>query len=672
MLVADSEKTQLVARSSMKKIVTLVLTLMASLATADETLPFIVVESARINAAGDLDPGQSTGPVRVLDRSDIENRTATVADALSDQAGIQIRQSGGLGSASSVSIRGSTSRQVQVVLDGMLLNDPVTGGVDLGKLSLTDVSRIQVYPSGAPAQLPQAGIGGVVILESLGKDIENTTSLNMGAGSFDTYRTGFFNSGSQDDVYYWLSMDRQTSNNDFRYPNDSNWFNPNDGSHTRRRNADYQQDAISTKLGWEINRTARLDALVQYTRYEQGVPTIQNWRDNNATLDNETFRLQLHGQEQGWLAGRLHSSHRLIIGDITEHYDNRSGRVGLGVSAVKTDTRQLGLVNTLALLLGPHTLTTGVDATGYDYRQDDSLDNKPEDERERIQITSSLSHAWQSNDNLWRSQASLRLVHRRDDSRETLGDGTSKATSAREHHLGWQLGLTRLLGDNWTLSGNIANNIRVPTLQELYGQQGLFVGNPGLTPEESFNYDLTLRTDQGWGHGEVTAYFRKLEPAVVATYDARGVGRYRNLEAEIYGLEFDGHYSITDNWSLYGNATLQESRNTDRSAQTRFDKQLPGIYHQSYLAGTRWRFRPFELDLAYQFDDELYYDSANILAADARNTLNATLTWQKVWPGRSLTEARLEIRNITDKVYQDFNRFPGPGRGWFINLKHAF
>ena len=71
-------------------------------------------------------------------------------------------------------------------------------------------------------------------------------------------------------------------------------------------------------------------------------------------------------------------------------------------------------------------------------------------------------------------------------------------------------------------------------------------------------------------------------------------------------------------------------------------------------------------------DDELYYDSANILEADARETLNATVQWQRIWPDKSMTEARLEVRNITDEIYQDFNRFPGPGRGWFINIKHSF
>jgi len=656
----------------MKKILTLLSLLAATIVRAEDTLPFIVVEGTPVNAATDIDPRQATGPVRVLEGSSFENRSATLADVLGDQAGIQMRQSGGLGSASAISIRGSSSRQVQVLLDGMLLNDPVTGGVDLGKLALNDVRRIQVYPSGAPAQLPQAGIGGVIVMETLGKDIEDTTHVSFGAGSFDTYRTGLFNSGSHENLYYWLSLERQTSNNNFEYPNNSDWFNPNDGKTTKRRNASFEQDSVSSKLGWQLTPTGKIDTLLQYTRFEQGVPTIQNWRDNKASLANESLRLQLHAQEQGWLEGLLHTSHRLVIGDITEHYNNQSGRVGLGVSDVKTDTGQLGLVNTVSALLGRHTVTASMDITGYHYRQDDRSDTQPEDKRERIQLASSLSHAWYSSDHLWKSQAAIRRFHTDDESTEVKTSGATRETTRRDDHLGWQLGLTRWITTEWSLSGNIARNVRVPTLQELYGQQGLFIGNPDLKAEESLSYDLSIRTEQSWGYGEATGYFKILDPAVVATYDARGVGRYRNLKAEIFGAELDAKLSLTPRWSLYGNATLQESRNTDTAVRTRFDKKLPGIYHQSLVAGSQWQFRPFNVDVSYQVDDELYYDSANILQADARQVVNASLQWHRVWPDHSMTEALLEVRNLTDRVYQDFNRFPGPGRGWFINIKHSF
>lgn len=643
-----------------------------AVAHADDSAPFIVVESAPANAASTIDPSKATGPVRVIPRSEFENRTTNLADVLSDQTGVQIRQSGGLGSYSSVSVRGSTARQVQVVVDGMLLNDPVTGGVDMGKLGLHDISRIQVYPSGAPAQFAQAGIGGVVVMETLGKDIEDSTRINVGAGSFDTYKMGLFNSGSHEDFYYWVSLDRQSSNNDFEYPNSREWFNPNDGADTKRRNADYEQDAVSTKLGWEINNTSKLNALIQYNDNEQNIPSIQNWRNNKAFLTNETLRTQLHYQQQGWMDGQIHSSHRLIWTDTSERYNNKTGLVGLGTTDVYTDTDQLGLVNTLTWLLGNHTLSATIDIAQYSYKQHDKLGTDLPDKRERLQIASALSHQWLSDDSRWRSQISLRQYRINDDSDESLGNGSVTKTSSTDRYNSWQLGLSHYFADNWEISAGLARQVRVPTLQELYGQQGLFVGNDELEAEESLNYEITLRTDQGWGHVEVTGFYRNLDPAVSAIYDARGVGRYINLSGEIYGAEIDASWHIYDWWELYGNATLQESENTDDSVSDRYEHKLPGVYHESFVAGSRWHIRPFRFDISYSHDDKLYYDAANRLAADTRTLINASASWTKIWANHSESEISLELRNMTDEIYQDFSRFPGPGRGWFVNVKHSF
>lgn len=657
----------------MRRLVCLFCFLSLAVANADDTAPFIIVKDSAVNAASTADPAKATGPVRIVPRSEFENRTVNLSDVLSDQTGVQVRQSGGLGSYSSVSLRGSTARQVQVIVDGMLLNDPVTGGVDMGKLGLHDISSIQVYPGGSPAQFAQAGIGGVVVMETLGKDIEDSTRLNLGAGSFDTYKMGLFNSGSHKDVYYWISLDRQSSNNDFEYPNSREWFNPNDGANTKRRNADYEQDAVSTKLGWEINDTSKLDALIQYNDNEQGVPAIQNWRNNKAFLTNETIRTQLHYQQKGWMDGRIHSSHRLIWTDTSERYNNRTGLVGLGTTDVYTDTSQLGLVNTLTWLLGNHTLTATVDVAEYDYKQYDKLGSDLPDKRERLQITGALSHQWHSADSRWRSQISLRQYRINDDSDESLGNGgTVTETSSTDRYNSWQLGLSHYFAVNWEISAGLARQVRIPTLQELFGQQGLFVGNPKLEAEESLNYEASLRTDQGWGHIETTGYFRRLDPAVVATFNAQGIGKYSNLAADVYGVEIDALLQLQHWWELYGNATFQESENTDSAVKDRSRQRLPGIYHESYTLGGRLRLRPFQVDLSYHYDSELYYDSANLLEAEPRKLINLSAKWVEIWPNRSKSELSLEVRNLTDELYQDFNRFPGPGRSWFINLSHTF
>jgi iron complex outermembrane receptor protein len=648
------------------------LPLAAAYADTDDAAPFIIVRSTPKNAASTIDPSSATGPVRVIKRQEFENRTANLSDVLSDQTGVQIRQSGGLGSYSSVSIRGSTARQVQVVVDGMLLNNPVTGGVDMGKLGLHDISRIQVYPGGAPAQFAQSGIGGVVVMETLGKDIEDTTRINAGAGSFDTYKLGIFNSGSHKNGYYWVSLDRQSSNNDFEYPNSRAWFNPNDGSTTQRRNAEYRQNAASTKLGWEIDDTSKLDALVQYNDNTQHIPSIQNWRNNKAFLATETLRTQLHYQQKGWLNGTIHSSHRLTWADIREHYNNRSGQIGLSAADVHTDTSQLGLVNTLSWLLGNHTLSATVDIAQYHYAQQDNSGSGQPDDRDRLMIASVLSHQWLSPDHRWRSQISLRHYGVKDDSDETSASGATTTASESAGYTSWQLGLSRYFAGNWEVSGNLSRQVRVPTLQELYGQQGLFVGNSDLDAEQSLNAEMSLRTDQGWGHIETTGYFRKLDPAVVATFNAQGVGRYSNLAANVYGLETDALLRLTYWWALYGKATLQESENTDKAIKDRYEQRLPGIYHESYTLGSRVHLRPVRLDLSWHYDNKLYYDSANLLKADPRKLINLSASWLKIWPNHGESEISLEVRNLADQTYQDFNRFPGPGRSWFINLSHTF
>lgn len=656
----------------MRRFVCLLCFLPLAASGAEDAAPFIVVESAPANAAATVNPATATGPVRIIRRTDFENRTVNLSDVLGDQTGLQVRQNGGLGGYSSVSIRGSTSQQVQVLVDGMLLNDPVTGGVDMGKLGLHDISRIQVYPGGAPAQFAQAGIGGAVVLETLGKDIEDTTRINAGAGSFDTYKMGLFNSGSHKDAYYWVSLDQQSSDNDFEYSNRREWFNPNDGATTRRRNAKYEQNAFSTKLGWEINDTSKLDALIQYNDNEQNVPSIQNWRDNKAFLTTETLRTQLHYQQQAWLGGQMHSSHRLTLSDTSERYNNKTGLVGLGTTDIHTDTDQLGLVNTLTWLLGTHTLSATVDIADYSYTQDNKLNSDLPDERERLQIAGVFSHQWQSTNNRWRSQLSLRHYRIDDSSDESLADGSVTRTSATQNYDSWQLGLTRYFANYWQISAGLAKQVRIPTLQELYGQQGLFVGNPDLEAEESLNYEVSLRTDQGWGHLELTGYFRQLDPAVVATFNAQGIGRYTNLSADIYGAEIDSSLRLQDWWELYGSITFQESENTGTAIRDRYKQRLPGIYHESYRLGSRWTLRPFQIDLSYHYDDELYYDSANLLSADPRKFINLSARWMKAWPNGSESKIALEVRNLTDEIYQDFNRFPGPGRGWFVNLTHTF
>ena len=632
----------------------------------------VVVSEAPANVAAGLTPEDETGLVRVVERDAFANRITSLADTLRDQTGVQIRQSGGLGSNSAVSIRGSSSKQVQVYLDGMLLNDPVTGGTDLSLYSLHDVGEIQIYPGNAPARYTQAAVGGVVAMTSLGADTPSSTRINLGAGSYGARRAGLFQAGHRGGFDYWISLNRQQADNDFEYENRSEWFNPNDGEESRRRNADMEQDDASARLGYRLSPSRRVDALLQWTDKDQGIPSIQNWALNEARLQTERKRLQLHYQDSGWWDGRLQSSHRLLIGRRDQTYEDRVGRVGLGTHDSRSKTDQVGLNNSLTWLLGQHRLTVGLDASLYRLDQEDRLQAEPKTERKRRQLTSALSHEWHSDDQRWRTQAVLRRFDVFDESDDVDTDNSRNDSDTRRSYHAWQLGGRYVVNEHLWLFANVAHQVRIPTLLERFGQQGLFIGNPDLQAEEALNADTSARLLFPRGYLEVTGFVRDLDPAITAIYDARGVGRYINVEARIRGVEVEASYDLLDSWTLTASATGQDSENRSDTLADQRDKYLPGVYHRTARLESAWRLAPFTARLSWNYRGELYYDAANLLEADAVKTVDASLGWRHAWGPRQETRINLEARNLTDQLYQDFNRFPSPGRIFFINLQHSF
>src|SRR6266566_8522413 len=114
-------------------------------------------------------PAREAAPARdptafatVIDTSSAPTRVETLAEALADTVGVQVRRFGGLGDFSTVSIRGSSAGQVQVYLDGVPLARASNEVVNLADLPLDAVERVEVYRGTTPLAFAQAGSGGIV------------------------------------------------------------------------------------------------------------------------------------------------------------------------------------------------------------------------------------------------------------------------------------------------------------------------------------------------------------------------------------------------------------------------------------------------------------------------------------------------------------------------------
>lgn len=124
--------------------------------------PDTIVVTANRTAQPLARVGQS---ISVIDANDLATRqTETVADVLRTVPGVTISRYGGIGSLTSVFIRGAESDQTVALIDGIKLNDPSAsgGGFDFGNLLVGNIARIEVLRGAQSVLWGSQAIGGVV------------------------------------------------------------------------------------------------------------------------------------------------------------------------------------------------------------------------------------------------------------------------------------------------------------------------------------------------------------------------------------------------------------------------------------------------------------------------------------------------------------------------------
>lgn len=133
-----------------------------SVAARGADAPDTIVVTANRTAQPLSRVGQS---ISVIDANDLATRqTETIADVLRTVPGVTISRYGGIGSLTSVFIRGAESDQTVALIDGIKLNDPSApgGGFDFGNLLVGNIARIEVLRGAQSVLWGSQAIGGVV------------------------------------------------------------------------------------------------------------------------------------------------------------------------------------------------------------------------------------------------------------------------------------------------------------------------------------------------------------------------------------------------------------------------------------------------------------------------------------------------------------------------------
>ncbi len=197
-----------------------------------------------------------------------------VASSIANEAGVDIRNYSIINGASTISLLGSTSQQVLVLLDNIQINSPSSGTPDLGLIPVYNLDRIEIVKGPTSSLYGANALGGVVnfISES---PFNNTETLKFQAfadyGSNNTYNCKF-----------------QTKSEFFKY---SFIFDVSQNNTDGLRTNDNQlSNALQLKTGYKFNDKNKIRLDLKYSEKEIGLPGPQPESSQHPLYgDNSSF-----------------------------------------------------------------------------------------------------------------------------------------------------------------------------------------------------------------------------------------------------------------------------------------------------------------------------------------------------------------------------------------------
>lgn len=260
---------------------------------ADDEIDIITVTAAPVET---LKPAPSASTVTVDSQQIAAANAQTAADALKLVPGVHINSNGLRNSIGSVSIRGSRSHQVLILIDGVAMLDPAgSGGYDLSKIPAEIIQRIEVIKGGGGGLYGDGAYAGVVNIITKGK---NSSSF---------IRT-FFN--SQEGVQLSGGFSLASSNHKGLSGNlsASLLYNPFD---LKIVGGDTIRDAILGYLQWGIDKTTE--------KYDIRFRSFFNENYNWEKIGNELSNLS-QSQSLTWTLKNLGNGNALYSGGFSLNF----------------------------------------------------------------------------------------------------------------------------------------------------------------------------------------------------------------------------------------------------------------------------------------------------------------------------------------------------------------
>lgn len=598
---------------------------------------------------------ESSQAVYIINRQQIEAQGArTVQEALRYLPGVLSSGTigGQLGAGSGQLMRGGTSSQTLILIDGRPINEIGTfGAFDLSRITTDAVEQIEVLPGGGSVLYGSNAIGGVINIVTRRPLTEpgDEVSVTATVGSFGFNDQTIQLRGADEGGSWVLGYNRTSSDSDFPF---SLVTTDLEGT---RANADVLYNNVNVGLVGHINDRNRLRFGLLFLSKDLGVPgnaanpsaTDRQYSEN--WLIDATYEADLGLGNDSQLTAR-------IFADLLDFTFNSPVPNNPFSSPIRDDVsqRSIGAQVQHAWQFAPNQNIT----YGADYRTVQADNNTvnlltgltTENYSDRIN-QGSLFARYQA---AFTDRFSANLGVRQDFN--DLADGAFTS-----FHLGTQVAVT----DTTNLRANLARNFRVPTLGDLFFAP---FNNPDLRPESGVSFDVGFDQQLGdRGLWRFTFFRNNIRDAIsfdLATFTPQNIGQVNAI-----GLETEVSVQVVDNLFAFANYTWNQPTIQAGPDPADTGNLLPFTHADSVNLGLAYE-TPQGLygALFLRHISDIFVNRSNTQSLPGRTTLDAKLRV----PLTQTLALNASVDNLFNTQFELFPGFPGVGRSFQVGVRGQF
>lgn len=555
----------------------------------------------------------------------------------------------GSGSLSTPSFRGTSAHHTQVEWNGISLNSPMLGEMDLSQISVAQFDGIEILYGAAGISSSSGAFGGIINLVS-SPDWSNklNVSLSQSFASFNTYNTALNTIVGNRKIQSITKANFGTSVNDFPFQTDT-------GDEVRQVNSAYQNFGISEEVFAQIKNNHLFSAKIWYNySYREIPPLTTNYReDYYENIEDESIRSIAEWKY-------IRSKYNLSLRSALVGQDMRYRAEGID-SRHRSDSwinrLRFSWTGTPKWMIRP----------GIDFNLDWVTSDAYSDKKSRKVFGLFTEFVYDPDPGL---KFSLVL-------REDQVDGLLMPFVFA---LGGQYRPFKEIP--LSFSANLSRNYRMPTLNDLYWD---IYGNQDLQPEQSYMaeggvvFNHLSENKKVFIESELTGYYSMIydmilwtpsdsnssiwKPANLKQVEARGLEAGLNMQFRIRKVEIN----FKSSYNFCRSTNVKALSENDQSA----GKQLIYTPIHTFNATLSGGWKGYYLNLVNIYTGLRYTNTDNSRKMPGYYLANIFLG-KNISLEKFVISLQAEINNLFNLDYQSIANRAMPGRNYGITVRGTF